>query len=316
MKVRLGYVANALRLKECSPSKTVTVKQIRKIDDYEDRISRLTTISRRNLENTLRILRANLYDQISVYRFSSKLIPLSTHADFRSWDYLLALRKELAEIGRFVQEKKMRVSLHPDHFTILNSPYPEVLEASLHDLDYHVKMIQGMGLGFETKLVLHVGGKYHNRIQAVDRFKESFALLPQSIKGRIILENDDRSFTAQEVLEICEELHIPMVLDLHHHQILNNEEELTTLLPAIFQTWSDLPPKVHISSPREARNPRYHADYIEVETVIMFLEIAKELQRDFDLMIEAKKKDLALFKLAADLRKKGYSLPTVGEILL
>lgn len=315
MKIRLGYVANALRLKDCSPSKTITVKQIDKITEYNDRISRLTTISRQNLENTLRILKANLYDGISVYRFSSKLIPLCTHPHFCAWDYVSSLQEELKEIGRFVQANQMRVSLHPDHFTLLNSPHPEVLEASLRDLDYHVKIIEGMGLGFETKLVLHVGGKYQDRAQAVARFKEGFATLPPSIKDRLTLENDDRSFTAREVLEICEELHIPMVLDLHHHHILNNGEELSTLLPAIFRTWPDLPPKVHISSPRQAKNPRYHADYIEVDMVIAFLEITKDLKQDFDLMLEAKKKDLALLKLADDLKARGYSLPTAGEIL-
>lgn len=118
MKIRLGYVANALRLSDCSPSRTTTLKQINKLATDSDRVSCLTTISRHNLENTIRILQANHYDQIFVYRFSSKLIPFCTHPDFSFWDYTHSLQEKLRAIGHFVKTHQMRVSLHPDHFTL------------------------------------------------------------------------------------------------------------------------------------------------------------------------------------------------------
>jgi len=315
MKIRLGYVANALRLENCSPSKTITLKHLNKLEEYNDRLSRLSTISRQNLTNTLRILKANYFDGIAVYRFTSKLIPLCTHPLFVEWDYIRALQGELEEIGEFVRGHNMRVSLHPDHYTLLNSPHPEVKASSLRDLEYHIKILEAMALE-EARLVLHVGGKYQDRKAAIKRFKTEYTALPSRIKHRLTLENDDRSFTAAEVLEICTELKIPMVLDLHHHRLLNTGEDLTPLLPAIFRSWSKLLPKVHISSPRRKKNPRHHADYIEVDSVIDFLKATEKLGQDFDLMVEAKKKDLALLKLAEDLRAKGYHLPTTGEILL
>lgn len=316
MLIRLGYVANALRLEKSTPSGAVTYKTVSKLTDYSDKIGLLTRVARKNLENTLRILQDNSFDGIRVYRFTSKLVPLCTHPDFSGWDYRAELAAEFKKVGEFVRENRMRVSLHPDHFTLLNSPEPEVITASLRDLDYHTNILEAMGLDNTAKLVIHVGGKYQNRQQAIRRFREQFSRLPDRIKQRITLENDDRCFTAAEVLQLAKELQIPMVLDIHHHQILNNGETLEALLPEVFATWNDLPPKVHISSPRDTKNPRYHADFVSVATVIDFIRLTEKIGQDFDIMLEAKQKDLALFKLVEELREYGFNLPDPGRIVL
>lgn len=175
-------------------------------------------------------------------------------------------------------------------------------------------MLEAMGLGETSKLVIHVGGKYDDRNTALSRFKEQFDALPQQLKERLTLENDDRCFTAAEVLQLSKEIKVPMVLDIHHHQILNNGESLSAMLPEIFATWDNVP-KVHLSSPRSEKDPRSHADYLETDPVVEFLKLARTLDRDFDIMLEAKQKDLALLKLAGDLRERGFNLPTNGEIV-
>jgi UV DNA damage endonuclease len=316
MRVRLGYVATALRLENCSPARTITLHNINKIEGYENQISRLTRIASENLANTLRILKANDYDGILVYRFTSNLVPLCTHPLFNNWDYRADLLDSFREIGAFVRSHGMRVSLHPDHFTLLNSPKPEVYEASCRDLIYHTTVLEAMGLGPEAKLVIHVGGKYDDKFKALERFQEQFGRLPGNIKHRLVLENDDRCFTAREVLTLCREIGVPMVLDLHHHQMLNDGEDLASLLPGILESWGEERPKIHISSPKAGQDPRRHADYIEVDNAAASLNLLKTLGRDFDLMIEAKQKDLALFKLARQLMEKGFRMPDQGTIEL
>lgn len=316
MRIRLGYVAMALRLQDCSPSKTVTLKNLSKIPDYQNQIGRLARIARENLANTLRILKANYYDGIMFYRFTSRLIPLCTHPQFLDWNYRAELAEEFKTVGDFVKEHQMRVGLHPDHFTLLNSPKPEVQEASVRDLNYHLNLLEAMGLGRTAKLVIHVGGKYQDRGLALERFKEQFKALPERVGERLILENDDRSFTAGEVLKLAKEIGVPMVLDVHHHQILNNGEELNAMLPEIFATWGKQTPKVHLSSPRSEKNPRSHADYLETGTAVEFINLARELNRDFDIMLEAKQKDLALLKLAEDLKEREFNLTASGEIII
>ncbi|MCX7710037.1 MAG: UV DNA damage repair endonuclease UvsE [Clostridia bacterium] len=305
MKIRLGYVAMTLNLEKCSPSGTVTVANFKKLPDEEARMYRLRKITRENLSNTLRILRYNKALNISVYRFTSKLIPLATHPLIEHWDYREDFKEEFSEIGKFVKENDFRVSAHPDHYTLINSHSDKVLEESIKDLDYHVKIYEAMGLeDYRYKLVLHVGGLYKDKKTSIERFKENFVKLPDRIRKRIILENDDKSYTAADVLEICKELKIPMVIDIHHHRCVNHGESLLSLLPEVFDTWKGeyFKPKIHFSSPKSEKDFRSHADFIDIGEFAGFLEIAGAIGRDFDVMLEAKSKDSALLQLSNELK--------------
>jgi len=296
VKIRFGYVAIALAVPEGSPNKTSSVKTIEKIPPG-DRQSRLGRIAAGNLATTLRILRYNAAHQIHLYRFTSKLVPLATHPVAEGWDYIAAGAPLWQEIGDYVRLHGMRVSAHPDHYTLLNSPKAEVLAAALSDLNYHVRIFEAMGFAPVPSLVMHVGGLYKERETALRRFSEQFASLPERLRLRIMLENDDKIYTAAEILRLCQQLGCPMVLDVHHHRCNNRGESLADLWPGIAATWSDGIPKVHVSSPKSDDDIRAHADDVAVDDVLPFLRLAGELSRDFDIMVEAKEKDAAMFRL-------------------
>lgn len=319
MKVRFGYVANALNIKECSPSRAVTATNLEKIEDPEARIIKLRKISEENLLNTLRILRYNAAHDIMLYRLTSKLVPLATHTIVEGWDYVSDLRDNFREVGTFAKDHSLRLSAHPDHFTLINSPREEVLEASLRDLEYHEKVLDAMELGFDAKLVIHVGGLYKEKEASIKRFIDNYRKLSESLKRRIILENDDKVYTAREVLDICTVLDMPMVLDIHHHKCNPGGEDIGELIQSIFKTWhkEEVPPKIHLSSPRSEKDIRSHADYVEKSDFLPFLYKAKEVGMDFDVMIEAKQKDLALHKLMKDLKgEAGIEIINGAEILI
>lgn len=306
MNIRLGYVAMTLNLKDCSPSKTVTVKTLSTLKDEKTRLYKLRKITRANLNNTLRILRYNKAYNISVYRFTSKLVPLATHPITSNWDYIKEFKSEFKEIGDFVKENDIRVSAHPDHFTLINSLNPKVLEDSLKDLDYHVKVFEAMGLDdSKYKLVLHTGGVYGDKEASIKRFKENYVKLPERIKKRIMLENDDKVYTASDVLKICNDLNIPMVLDVHHHNCVNNKEPIESMLPDIFNTWKDecFPPKIHFSTPKSSKQYRSHADDIDIDEFYEFIKVSRKAKTDFDIMLEAKNKDTALLNLSEKLKE-------------
>ena len=306
MIFRLGFVAMTLDLENCSPSGTVTYATYKNLKDENARKIRLARVARCNLENTLRILKNNAAQNIEVYRLTSKLIPLATHNELFGWGYSEEFHDEFKRIGEYIKANNFRVSAHPDHFTLLNSVKSEVLEASIRDLDYHVRMFEAMGLDdYRYKLVLHVGGMYGNKQEAIERFKTNFLNLPDRIRKRIILENDDKSFTVADVLGICEELNIPMVLDVHHHNCANNGELIEEFLPRIFNTWNQevYPPKLHFSSPKSIKEYRSHADYIDYSEFVSFLNTAKVFNKDIDFMLECKMKDIALLELSEKLKK-------------
>ncbi len=319
MILRLGYVAMTLNLKDCTPSGTVTYTLYKKLESEEAKKMRLSRVAKSNLNNTLRILKYNKALNIDVYRLTSKLIPLATHDELSNWDYQQDFKEQFLEIGDFIMKNDFRVSAHPDHFTLLNPKDEKVLEDSIKDLDYHIKLFEAMGLYHSKyKLVIHVGGVYANKTKSIDRFKENFTKLPDRIRRRIMLENDDKSYSANDVLNICEELKIPMVLDVHHHNCINNGENIEQMLPRIYDTWigEDYPPKIHFSSPKSDKDFRSHADYINVDEFRMFMEIAKRQQRDIDVMLEAKMKDNALIELSNELSRQGFKRINNGAFQL
>ncbi|WAH36006.1 UV DNA damage repair endonuclease UvsE [Alicyclobacillus dauci] len=309
MLVRFGFVAMALNLQNASPSKTITLTTFNKIQDTNAAKQRVVGLAKENLAHTLRILKYAFYEDIHVYRFSSKLIPLYGHEVTSSLDFMALLAEPFADIGQYVKEHQMRVSFHPDHFTVLNSPKVDIFDRSVADLNRHVDMLEAMGLDERSKLNIHVGGGYGDKASAIERLIDNWTRVPKRIRDRVIFENDDKTYTAADTLRICHELSVPMTLDVHHHNC-NHEEgvNLATILGGIFSTWLDtgLQPIVHFSSPKSEKEFRAHADAIDADALCSFLDIAREHNTDIDVMIEAKLKDQALKQLMRDLRNRPH----------
>ncbi|WNR45027.1 UV DNA damage repair endonuclease UvsE [Paenibacillus roseipurpureus] len=314
MIVRLGYVAMSTMVKNASPSKTMTATNFSKLIDREAAIRKLERIGAENLHNTLRLLKHNRAHDIMVFRFSSRFIPLIGHEMLADWDPIPTLAAEFEELGSYAKLNGMRVSFHPDHFTVLSTPRKDVLEKSVQDLERHSAMLNAMGLGSEAMCNIHVGGSYGDKTNAARRFIQNFNALRLPIQQRITLENDDKTFNALETLQIAEEVGAPMVLDIHHHAVNNEGEDAIELWPRIQETWlrrarehpdtptASLPPKIHVSSPKSDTDPRSHADFVEVGPLMTFLRGIAPITPKLDMMIEAKMKDGALFQLMEDFK--------------
>src|SRR5699024_7304004 len=111
------------------------------------------------------------------------------------------------------------VSFHPGQYTVLNSPNEETVAKAVEDLRYHNKVMECLGVNDEHKIVLHIGGVYEDKPAASQRFVENFQKLDQAIQRRLIIENDDRLYTIQDVLEIAEKIGIPVVYDNLHYAV-------------------------------------------------------------------------------------------------
>jgi UV DNA damage endonuclease len=305
MIVRFGFVAMSMRVKNASPSKNMTEKTLKQIGNRELAAKKVIRLAKENLNNTKRILYHAIAHDIRLYRFSSRLIPLATHPAFQKVDFVRVLVPQLREIGQIVRENGMRVGFHPEHFTVLNSPRPEVIRSSVKDLIRHIRMLRAMGLDEAYKCNIHVGGAYGDKEVSAKRFITTFRKLDPRIQAHICLENDDTTFTARETLEIAQTVGVPCVLDLHHHQLNHNRETLEELWPQIAQTWSKerFPPKIHVSSPRSESDPKSHADHVHPDDLVPFLRLAAGYGERLDIMIEAKRKDEALFRLMEELAK-------------
>jgi UV DNA damage endonuclease len=247
---------------------------------------------------------------VRFYRFATGLAPYASHPDLPAFrDQPRACAAELARIGARARALGIRLSSHPGQYTVLNSQDAGVQRLAAVELEVQAELMDGMGLGPESVVVLHVGGAAGGVDAALDRFEAGFALLSDAARARLVIENDDRSFSLRDVLRLSERIGRPVVWDiLHHHchdpENIPDREALTLALA----TWhGGETPKIHYSSPRtavEQRNGkvvlpqlRAHADLIDP---IGFEHFAGETAAglpDFDVMLEAKAKDLALLRL-------------------
>ncbi|AIK40225.1 UV damage endonuclease UvdE [Bacillus pseudomycoides] len=301
MIMRFGYVSHAVALWDCSPAKTMTFTTWKKLGKQE-REEKLYNITMQNLMHTLRILHYNIAHEIPLYRLSSSIVPLATHPEV-DFDYIDIFTPFWRKMGKLIREHNLRVSFHPNQFTLFTSEKPHITDNAVLDMTYHYNVLDAMGLADSSYINIHIGGAYGNKEKALLRFHENLKKLPPHIKQQMTLENDDKTYTASETLAVCKLERIPFIFDYHHHMANLCDEPLEALLPAIFKTWdhTNTIPKVHISSPKSEKEFRSHANYIDATFIKPFLHITRELNQDFDIMIESKQKDLALFQFVDEL---------------
>lgn len=196
----------------------------------------LTAKLENNLNCLARILRFNVENNLMFFRISSDLVPFASHpvCKFKWWKYFKDL---FGEIGDYIRRHQMRISMHPDQFVILNSPRQDVLNRSILELQYHVKVLESLNLDKTAKIQIHVGGVYKNKNEAVKRFIANYHQLSQKIKDRLVIENDDRSYSVGDCLLLHKETGIPVVFDNLHHCCLNQGETMDTAFSDCSQTW-------------------------------------------------------------------------------
>lgn len=301
MKVRLGYVALSKTIDNLTTSSTITYTNYKE-KNYT--VDKLLEITKNNLDNLNELLIYNIKNNIHFYRLTSKLVPLATHNDV-NFDYITPLKETYEKIGNLINKNNIRIDTHPDQFAVLNSTDKKIVDNTYEILEYHYKILDALNIK-EKIIILHVGSSVLGKKTSISRFINNFSKLPTHIKNCIALENDDKIYNIIDVLEICKKLNIPMVLDYHHFICNNDSEKLENYIKNIMDTWKTLNPKFHFSSPKSKlkKEFRSHHDYIDVDEFIKFINILKPYNKDVDIMLEAKNKDDALFRLVRQLKYK------------
>lgn len=256
------------------------------------------TVLDRNLTALEEILRYNIHYHIQMLRISSDIVPLATHP-INTVPWLDIYRERFKSIGQLIHEHGMRVSMHPGQYTVLNSIHDEVVQKAKKDLLYHAQFLDALGCDSTHKMVLHIGGVYGNKKESMHRFVENFSTLNPSIKKRLIIENDDKSYTVEEVLAIAQIIHIPVVFDTLHHRLNPPEHNSLSLFEWIEicqKTWKpqDGKQKIHYSQTGTAYKNGAHSASIQAE---QFLQFYQQLgDKDIDIMLEVKDKNLSAIK--------------------
>ncbi|MFX1270423.1 MAG: UV DNA damage repair endonuclease UvsE, partial [Promethearchaeota archaeon] len=285
-QMRIGYACINMSI-GCSSARTFRLKS------YTE--PRLIATIQENLQCLRRIIRFNLENNILFFRITSDLIPFASHPIMKvDWKSLFS--DELSEIGELAVSAGMRLSMHPGQYTVLNSTSDSVYRNALADLQYHCDILDLMNLGPDAKVQIHIGGVYGDKEASLQRFAERYDLLDKTISRRLVVENDDHSYTQKDCMFLSELTGIPVVFDNLHHDVLNHGESIRDSLKRSAATWTkrEGPPIVHYSSQSPTGRPGKHAATLDTNDFADFLQRTRDI--GYDLMIEIKDKDISALK--------------------
>ena len=109
-----------------------------------------------------RILKFNVQHDILFFRIISDLIPFASHP-ICTFNWQNAFAEQFKRIGNLIQNFSIRISMHPDQFTIINSLENDVFLRSVRELAYHAQVLDMMELDNSAKIQIHIGGVYGNK---------------------------------------------------------------------------------------------------------------------------------------------------------
>lgn len=285
---RIGYACLNTELRTGKPtifcSRTARISTIK--EKGQEYVKSLGILNILDMEP---LIRWNESKGIRFMRMSSDMFPFASHDVYGySLDYA---KDELKRIGHLAKTLGHRLTTHPGQTNNLGSPTKKVVESTIRDLSYHAEMMDLMELDENSVMIIHMGGVYGDKAETIKRFEDTFMKLPENVRKRIVVENDEICYNTEEILPTCEKLSIPLVFDWHHHNINPGTKDMKELLERVASTWSSrgIRQKMHYSESRPNAKTimerRAHSDYVEDIPMC---------GSDVDLMIEAKMKEKAV----------------------
>jgi len=293
--MRIGYPCMNTVL-GCTSARTFRLKSW-----SEERF--LSTVAE-NLACLSRILVFNAERGLLFFRITSDLVPFASHpVNVLDWTSIFA--EEFAGIGAFIRDHGMRISMHPDQFTLLTSPDTGVCERSVAELTYHAAVLDAMGLDATAKVQVHLGGVYGDREAAIGRFLDRYRTLPREVRRRLVVEHDDRLYTEAECRAVGRACGVPVLFDAFHHDCNPSALGTGAAVAACAATWKekDGVPMVDYSSQEPGERRGRHARTLDPAHFATFLAAARA--HDPDIMLEIKDKEQSALRALAIVRHAG-----------
>ena len=286
--MKIGYPCINQSL-DCTSSRTF------RLASYSE--ERLIEIVASNLACLQRILEYNVEHGLLFFRLSSGLVPFASH-EINQYNWQEHFKSEFQQLGAYINAHNMRISMHPDQFVVLNSPNPKTVDNSIAELVYQGSILDLMGLDTTAKLQIHGGGAYGDKGSAIDRFAEVYhTRLPDAVKARLCVENDDRTYSLLDCLRLNEQTGIPIIFDNLHHECINNGEPMREAVEIAAATWNpetDGILMMDYSAQAPAERKGKHVQSISEQLFHDFLAETEGL--NMDIMLEIKDKEASALK--------------------
>ena len=297
--MNLGYACINMTLSSQKPKVTTNRSMIKRTFE-EKGIDYAGELGLQNSADLIKILKWNKENNVNVFRLSSEFFPWASEYKFEDLPQYLRIKTLLAGAGHYAKSNGLRLTSHPGPFNVLVSPHKHVVDNTITDLRIHGEVFDMLGLERSpyNKINIHCNGVYGDKESAMDRFCKNFELLPESVRSRLTVENDDKEsmYSVKELYNgIYNRIGVPIVFDYHHHRFCDGGLSEQEALEMAISTWPEgITPVVHYSESRskerldESIRPQAHSDYV--------YDYIDNYGHDIDIMIEAKHKELAVAK--------------------
>lgn len=290
--MKIGYPCINNRI-GCTANTTFRLKNYSK----DNLIEKVTN----NLNCLKQILKFNVKNNLLFFRISSDLVPFASHPVCK-FNWVKHFKKEFNEIGDYIKKHKIRISMHPDQFVLINAKDKDIVKRSIKELDYHCNVLDEMGLDSTAKVQIHVGGVYGEKDKSIQRFIENYRKLSKKIRKRLVIENDHKSYSLKDCLSINKKIGIPIIFDTYHHECLNNKESYKIAITKAKKTWKKKDGKLMIDYSNEGNKKGSHSISINIKEFKKFLKKTKGM--DFDIMLEIKDKEKSALRAIKEVKNE------------
>ena len=292
MNLSLCCISNILA-EQGHKFRTMTFKSFSSKERSES-LEKLSGIIINNFQVSEKIVRHCKDNNIMGYRLSSDLCPVIKHPDV-----MLALEdlpnyneinKSIIDLSNTIKETGIRVSAHPSEYITLTSDDDVKVQHSIIDLELHAEIFDRLNLSqtYYNPLNIHIRKEGDPKDLSVT-FIKNFERLSESVKKRLVLENNDtgNTWTVNNLKKYFYESYgIPVTFDNLHHEMLNHDVSHMDAFNAAYSTWN-CTPIFHYS---EGKNgTRAHSD--------MALGIPENYNKEVLFDVELKNKDYAILDI-------------------
>ena len=300
--MNLGYACINETLGRRPKSKRITTNRSMIKRTFKERgLAYASELALQNVKDLLKILEWNEENGIKFYRMSSDIFPWMSEYEIRNLPDYNDIAYHLDCVGEFATLNNHRLTFHPGPFNVLGSPNQSVADKAIRELNQHSEVMDLMGFlpSHYNKINIHVGGTYGGDFAGTaKRWCKNFARLDEGTKARLTLENDDKAsmWSVKDLYEhIYKQIGVPIVFDYHHFRFCTGGQTEEEAVQMAASTWTKgIKPVVHLSESRAAEQndskirPQAHSDFI--------YNRVKNYGIEYDMMLEAKAKELALIK--------------------
>ena len=290
MNLSLCCISNILKEKDIK-FRTMTYKTFSSKPKGES-LEKLSLLVINNLITTREIIYHCNLNNIKGYRFSSDLFPVINHPevmmDLSELPHFNIISLELNNITRAIRETGIRVSAHPSEYISLTSDDPKVINNSITDLESHAELFDLFELERSTYNPLNIHcRKDGDPLEISDKFKKNFERLSDSVKSRLVLENNDNAKGVWSIRNLIK--YFPsysITFDILHHKMLSDGYTEEEAFNASYNTWK-FEPIFHYSEGKD--NTRAHKDMAD--------NLPPDYGRNVIWDVELKGKDHAILEM-------------------